>query len=81
MRSGIGEERGGAGGAEGSGEVITVIICISWLLRQYNNSNRSRICKHKRSRAGNRKHAFLCLESVLTENSKRIELSTTKIAC
>ena len=32
-------------------------------------------------RSGNRKRAFLCLESVLTKNSKRIELSTTKIAC
>ena len=58
MRSGKGEERGGAGeqkGGEGraegrgrgSREVIRIIICISWLLKQYNNSNRSRIFKHK----------------------------------
>ena len=59
MRSGIGGERGGAGGAEGSGEVITVIIYISWLLRQYNNSNRSRIFKHKRGLVMGNMHFFV----------------------
>ena len=37
--------------------------------------------KGGRGRSGDRKCAFLCLESVLTENSKRTELSATKMAC
>ena len=73
MRSGKGEERGGAGGAEGRGresrgawgggegsrEVIRIIICIFWLLRQYNNSNRSRIFKHKRGLVIGNVHFFV----------------------